>query len=207
LKIKEVRAAMTDFERFQLYKAKQARFKLVKKMIDLKAGQTAPMGFFDPLGISGGASPERIAFLREVEVKHGRVCMWASIGYLYGELFHPFFGGDLSGPSYMYATYAPMNLFWGTLAIAIAIPEVFGSLPLLKGPGAVDAERIPGDLGFDPLRLKESFDFLEMQNKELNNGRLAMLGVAGMYAQEIATGKSVVFDVAGTTGMKLLDVE
>jgi len=30
-----------------------------------------------------------------------------------------------------------------------------------------------------------------MQNKELNNGRLAMLAAAGMIAQELATGKKL----------------
>jgi len=47
-----------------------------------------------------------------------------------------------------------------------------------------------GDLGFDPLRLRpESPDeFREMQTKELNNGRLAMLAIAGMVGQELVTG-------------------
>jgi N utilization substance protein A len=38
----------------------------------------------------------------------------------------------------------------------------------------------PGDLGFDPLGLKPTSpaEFKEMQNKELNNGRLAMIFVA-----------------------------
>lgn len=50
-----------------------------------------------------------------------------------------------------------------------------------------------GDLGFDPLGLKPaardyeniSPAFVEVRNKELQNGRLAMLGVAGMVAQEL----------------------
>jgi light-harvesting complex I chlorophyll a/b binding protein 1 len=52
---------------------------------------------------------------------------------------------------------------------------------------------VNGDLGFDPLNLKpedqESFNVL--RTKELQNGRLAMLGVAGIVAQELVNGKGV----------------
>ncbi len=45
----------------------------------------------------------------------------------------------------------------------------------------------PGDVGFDPLNLKptDADEFATMQTKELQNGRLAMLGAAGMIAQEL----------------------
>ena len=48
----------------------------------------------------------------------------------------------------------------------------------------------PGDLGFDPLGLlpKDEAGILAMKNKELNNGRLAMIAVAGMTVQELVTG-------------------
>ena len=51
----------------------------------------------------------------------------------------------------------------------------------------------PGDLGFDPLGLKPegAADFARMQTKELQNGRLAMLGVAGMCAQELCNHKTI----------------
>merc|ERR1711937_115189 len=57
------------------------------------------------------------------------------------------------------------------------------------GPSASES-RAPGDFGFDPLNLKpgSAAELKEMQNKELNNGRLAMLAAAGMIAQEYATG-------------------
>ena len=49
---------------------------------------------------------------------------------------------------------------------------------------------LPGDLGFDPLGLKPKgeADLLAMQNKELNNGRLAMIAIAGICAQEVISG-------------------
>ena len=50
-----------------------------------------------------------------------------------------------------------------------------------------------GDLGFDPLGLKPDTyqGFEDMQNGELNNGRLAMLAAAGMCIQEQVTGKGI----------------
>lgn len=46
-----------------------------------------------------------------------------------------------------------------------------------------------GDLKFDPLGLapKDKAGFKTMQTKELNNGRLAMLGAAGIVAGELIT--------------------
>jgi hypothetical protein len=47
----------------------------------------------------------------------------------------------------------------------------------------------PGNLKFDPLKLKPRNDreYKAMKTKEINNGRLAMLAVAGMVAQELVT--------------------
>jgi hypothetical protein len=51
----------------------------------------------------------------------------------------------------------------------------------------------PGNYGFDPFgyKPKNQAKWVEMQNKEINNGRLAMLAAAGMIAQEMVTGKAI----------------
>merc|ERR1719460_1430044 len=51
----------------------------------------------------------------------------------------------------------------------------------------------PGDLGFDPLGMgpKTDAEMLSMKNKELNNARLAMIAVAGIVFQEVATGQEL----------------
>ena len=51
----------------------------------------------------------------------------------------------------------------------------------------------PGDVGFDPLGLKptDPAEFATMQTRELQNGRLAMIGVAGMCAQELINHKTI----------------
>ena len=50
-----------------------------------------------------------------------------------------------------------------------------------------------GDLGWDPLGLKPTDPAArkEMETKELNHGRLAMIGIVGMVAQELVSGEKL----------------
>lgn len=79
----------------------------------------------------------------------------------------------------------------------IAVLEIFSVFsfqsPFGGQPWTIKADHVPGDLGFDPLGLKptDPKELKEMQTKELNNGRLAMLAAAGMIAQELATGQKL----------------
>jgi len=124
-----------------------------------------------------------------VELKHGRVAMLAALGMLVGEQYHPLFGGDINVPSYIAFQATPLENFWPAVVAAIAVPEIFSVYSFQEpnpnqlwsfkpGEGemwAMKLDRVPGDLGFDPLGLKpkDPKEFKTMQNKELNNGRLA----------------------------------
>merc|ERR1711869_111349 len=174
----------------------------VKAKESLLAGITAPMGFFDPIGFSTTVTGGKLLFYREVELKHGRVAMLASLGILVGEKFHPLFGGDIDVPSYLAFQQTPLEAFWPAVVAAIAIPEVFSVFTFNEpsdyfqgGPSlwTMKEGHVPGDLGFDPLGLKpkDPEEFKEMQTKELNNGRLAMIAAAGMIAQEYVTGQKL----------------
>merc|ERR1712176_371729 len=59
--------------------------------------------------------------------------------------------------------------------------------------GTLKEDYYPGDIGFDPLGLKpeDPAEFEALHTKELQNGRLAMLGVAGMVAQELVNGEEI----------------
>merc|ERR1719247_3724862 len=161
-------------------------------------GITPPLGFFDPLGFcsNDGITEGKIKFYREVELKHGRVSMLAALGFLVGENFHPLFGGNIDVPSYIAFQETPLQTFWGVVVLAIAVPEVF-SVFSFRAPSsetwAIRQDYELGDLGFDPLGLKptDPAELKEMQTKELNNGRLAMIAIAGMVAQELATGNKI----------------
>lgn len=181
----------------------------VTRMEDLQAGQLSPMGFWDPAGLSANLDEGKILFYREAELKHGRVSMLASLGFLVGENFHPLFGGDIDVPSYIAFQATPLQVFWPAVLVvltALEYPAIGTFKPPVNEDGtyidkdsfAISADRVPGDLGFDPLGLKptDPAAFLEMQNKELNNGRLAMISIAGFVAQELVS-KEKILDFDG----------
>lgn len=183
---------MDEQEKSLVVKAEAAVANKAKEMV----GVTAPLGFFDPWGLSTDVEGTRLMFFREAELKHGRIGMLASLGFFVGEKFHPLWGGNLDMP----AVFAPQNIpsqsFWPLAFIALAIPEILTANTMnwqYGYPTMKDEKRVPGDMGFDPLGLKPKSDkeFRVLQEKELNNGRLAMLAAAGAIAQEWATGKSV----------------
>ena len=169
-------------------------------------GVSGPFGYFDPLGFctNDGSnevmSEGKVRFYREVELKHGRVAMLAALGFPVAEQFHPLFATD-DAPSFSAFQQTPLQTFWPLVVAAIAIPEIF-SVFTFENPASRDADgkavqpwtikkdHVAGDLGFDPMGLKptDPKELFEMQTKELNNGRLAMLAIAGMVAQEAVTG-------------------
>ena len=163
-------------------------------------GAIAPTGYFDPLGFAReGTQLNDAKRLRESEVMHGRVAMLACVGYLAGEAFPSPFG--ITGPANDQLQQMPAPAFW-LLTVGIAAAELYRAKlgwvePKLSiGSGTLWTLRdtyYPGDLGFDPLGLKptENYEFQRMQTKELQNGRLAMLGWAGMCAQELINHRTI----------------
>jgi len=196
----------------KLDKATKAKLSKVVVQVAAKAeslkaaslpGASEPLGFWDPLGYTAKCTEGKLLFYREVELKHGRVAMLAALGMVVGEQFHPLFGGNIDVPAIFAFQETPLEKFWPAVVAAIAIPEIYSVFTFEEPGGKIgggeswamktDVDREPGDLGFDPLGLKpkDPAEFLEMQNKELNNGRLAMIAAAGMIAQELATGQKL----------------
>jgi len=183
-----------------------------KAEIEAMPGVTAPLGFWDPVGFTTkfNCAESQILFYREAELKHGRVCMLAVLGIIVGERhdFIPLLGEGLAKdvPAYLLGTpfvqQTSVAQFWPLAFAAVGIEEwrrtwannmdiLETGEPLWKSKPVMAA----GDYGWDPLGLKpkDPKALKELQNKELNNGRLAMLAAAGMIAQEQLTGKNILF--------------
>merc|ERR1711988_503665 len=79
---------------------------------DDRVGAFPPIGYWDPFGLAAQTSEGTVAYFREAELKHGRVCMLASVGFIVGEKFHPLFGGDVDVPSLYTVTDTNLALFW-----------------------------------------------------------------------------------------------
>ena len=162
-------------------------------------GVTGPFGFFDPLGFAKDLLTSELMLRRESELAHGRVAMIGALGFLVQEGFHPLFP-EIDGPAINQLNQLPVSgngkLAFAIMGMMIGFAEIarartgwIAPEDLVEGGGRLQEGYTPGDLGFDPLNMKptNAADLLQMQNKEINNGRLAMLAVAGMVGQELAT--------------------
>lgn len=162
-------------------------------------GVSGPLGFFDPLGYCSedGVTEGKVRFYREVEVKHGRVAMLAALGFPVAEQFHPLFATD-DAPSFSAFQQTSLQTFFPLVVASLAVFEIFSVFTFLNPKMetwsiSADNHPNPGDFNFDPLGLKptDPAELMELQTKELNNGRLAMIAIAGMVGQELASGNKL----------------
>ena len=133
---------------------------------------------------------------REAELAHCRVSMIAALGFLVQENFHPIFP-EVGGPAARQLDIVLQNengqAIMATLLFGVMLTELtrarIGWMDPDEEMQSLRPEYTPGDLGFDPLGMapKDEAGMLSMKNKELNNGRLAMIALAGICAQEVIT--------------------
>ena len=144
-------------------------------------GSTKPIENFDPLNLS--EDNERLVFYREAELKHSRLAMISTVTIPLVEQY-------TNRPAIYEFSRLPDN--YQSLIIGLMFISEFSSM--LLGWERPDRKRFtikdiyqPGDLGFN---LAKDID-IDMVNKELNNGRLAMIASLGMIVQELVTNKTL----------------
>ena len=148
----------------------------------LTVGSSAPLGFFDPFGFSK-TDMKTLRKYRESELKHGRVAMLAVFGVLTQEKFHPLYDGKLSGNP-LKALFEVPTLGWVQIVAFIGLLELF-LLEVTKMRGYE-----PGDYyGMNEQVDDTDKNWISMQTRELNNGRLAMFAILGELVHASITGK------------------
>jgi len=164
-------------------------------------GACDPLLFWDPIGFCEGGSKEDFDRRRAVELKHGRLCMFASIGMLWPDVFGKF-DGYLSPsqglrfedvPSGIYAvTKVPLEGWLQILLLAGLIEtKLFGDKSI-GGPGFAKYGAEPGNFGtgYWGRKIQDPAERRLKLTTELNNGRLAMVAMAGLLIQNGLTGQS-----------------
>merc|ERR1712032_1315387 len=153
-----------------------------------------PVGFWDPVGFTKDGDAAAFKRRRETEIKHGRVSMLATMGYITPELVGKF-PGEISP----------------TLGVKFEdIPNGLAALSKVPGPGWLqivayclycesgpfgynaDPNRKPGELGWRPIGLYTTDAEVRQRrlNAEITNGRLAMMAIIGMFFQDGLTGSA-----------------
>jgi len=162
-------------------------------------GITLPIGFFDPLGFSKGASPEAMKWYREAEIKHGRVAMAAFVGFLvnYQGITFPA-NLTLSGEKFSSLGTGSPFLAWDNVSDKgkwsilgfIGLLEVLGEAekPHYMRGGKSGTHDLVWYFGSKYLSGKSEEQRQMKRNAEINNGRLAMIGIMSFIAASTVPG-------------------
>jgi len=167
-----------------------------------------PLSLADSMS-PGQTNEEAIGFLRHAEIKHGRVAMAAFVGYIVqSNGIHFPWASTLDGLTYADIAAAgsppaqwdavPTNAKW-QIFFFIAGLELWSECAMdkhyMKGgkPGAFPSfEPIRKEIGHPPFDLFDPFGFSKNKTPEqkergllieLNNGRLAQLGIMGFVSE------------------------
>jgi len=177
----------------------------LKQSSPLVMSQMAGNKGFDPLGFAKDSG--LLLQYREAELKHARLAMLASVGWVMSELLHTplaeLLGKDnlLQEDAGEYLAKAPSVLngglqnvpffFWIATILFTGATEAWRMLSISEKPN----DFTPGALGFDPLGFYEQESAkgkLELETKEINNGRLAMIAIAFFAGAEFLSNTAIV---------------
>ena len=149
-------------------------------------GDIAPVNYFDPLKICTGPSVKesQVKYFREAELQHGRLAMLGAVALPAIEYFQE------DGLAINYLSNMDLNMqspFWlGMFLYEYARMTCGWSNPFLSSGKkfTLKDDYQPGNvLKLDTDNVSEA-----RYNRELSNGRLAMLACAHIIGSELATG-------------------
>ena len=152
----------------------------VKRSVDSfkYVGDIEPLNNFDPLGISGYCSENELKYLRESEIQHGRVAMMSFVGLFALDKLQ-----DIPSMDYLSSKdLIEQSPFW----LIIGLYE-FARLKVGWKNPFEDKDNIYKLLeGYQPgnvLDVNTNLYNDDIYNKELSNGRLAMLATVAYLLQ------------------------
>jgi hypothetical protein len=158
------------------------------RAFESELGVQAPVGFWDPAGLSGDGDVEIFKRRRTTEIKHGRVSMIAAIGYIVPEYFK--FNGSLSPSLGIKFSDVPNGLAALGKVPSAGWLQIFGFCGLVEGGWGFDTSSGTGDYGWKVISSSDPEAKKKKLNAEIANGRLAMMSIIGMFFQDGLTGSA-----------------
>merc|ERR1712203_763703 len=154
-------------------------------------GVQDPVGLWDPLGFTADGSVENFQRRRQTELKHGRISMLATMGYITPELTGKW-PGYLS-PS-MGIKFADVQNGLGALSKVPALgwAQIIGYMAFceISQDQSAGSSGAAGDFGWKVLSASDPEELKNKLNAEIANGRLAMMAIIGMFFQDGLTGSA-----------------
>lgn len=142
-------------------------------------GDIPPLGYFDPLNFSKDASVVELKRFREAELHHGRIAMIASLLLPTLDFIYKTPGINVLR---LLDTRSQIFALWlFSMYETSRILSIYDSPFDEKTQFQLKEDSIPGQY-FNTNKYDQS-----MMEKELSNGRLAMIGMAGYITQEYLT--------------------
>jgi len=162
------------------------------KAFESELGVQAPVGFWDPLGLARDGDVVAFQRRRSVELKHGRISMLATMGYITPEVAGKF-PGYLSPSAGLKFEDVPNGLAALSKVPAGGWTQILlymGWCEVSRGAGSDIASGKPGDFGWYVLSSADPEEKTKKLNAEIANGRLAMMAIIGMFYQDGLTGSA-----------------
>jgi hypothetical protein len=167
---------------------KQAVRSTAVKAFEGELGAQAPLGFFDPLGLVADGNESNFDRLRYVEIKHGRICMLAVVGYLVEEAgirLPGLISYDGTKFTDIPAGFAAVGAIPGAglvqLFAFVGFLEIFVMKDITGGEFIGDFRNDFIDYGWDKL---DADTKLKKRAIELNQGRAAQMGILALMMHE-----------------------
>merc|ERR1712038_1295300 len=154
-----------------------------------ESGVQAPVGFWDPAGFAADGDAENFTRRRETEIKHGRISMLATMGYITPEIIGKL-PGSLSPSKGLAFADIPNGLGAISKVPTLGWAQIVAYCAFCEVSGMNNRSEAPGDFGWKVLASADPEEKNKKLAAELANGRLAMMAIIGMFFQDGLTGSA-----------------